>query len=133
MGATGSPIAKWCAIIGGILLLVAGISGLATMQFVKDFVIGTLKVDNPTVALLFTILIMIAALGGIAVIIGGILIGGGAASVGKFLISVGVGVGLFGLIIALAVTYFQGGSVMQAACSVGAMGIILSIVARILA
>jgi len=61
------------AIIAGLLFIIAGISGLATWETIKDFV-TTHIVDNSIIQIVFAILIFIASLGGIAVIIGGILI-----------------------------------------------------------
>ena len=62
------------AILAGILLIIAGINGIATWEAIKDFV-TTHIADNSIVQIVFAILIFIASLGGIAVIIGGLLIG----------------------------------------------------------
>jgi len=128
----GSTIAKYCAIVGGVLLLIAGITGLAAMETIKNFVENTLHIQSSTVNLIFMVLVFIAALGGIAVIIGGFLIGGSLVRTGKFLIALGAGIGLIGLIIGIAIAYYQGGT-LQIGSGVGFFGVILSIVARILA
>ena len=86
------------AIVAGILLLIAGISGLATWGTIKDFV-TTHVIDNNVVQIVFAILIFIASLGGIAVIIGGLLIGKKKVGTGKFIIALGAGMGIIGLII----------------------------------
>ena len=125
--------AKYCAIVGGILLLIAGITGAATMQKIKEFVETELDIHDSTVNLIFLILIAIAALGGIAVIIGGIFIGKGLKRTGKILILIGVGVSIIGLIITLLIMLTHASTALQIGSSVGFIGILLSILARLLA
>ena len=90
------------AIVAGILLLISGVSGLATWEEIGNFVTENI-VDNYFIQTIFAALIFIASLGGISVIIGGILIGKDKINVGKFLISVGAGLGLLGLIVTIIV------------------------------
>jgi len=85
------------AVFAGILLLISGVSGLATWEAIKNFVTDNV-IDNYIVQIIFVVLIFIASLGGISVIIGGLLIGKDKIS------------------------FF----------SVGAIGLILSIVARLM-
>ena len=118
------------AIIAGILLLIAGISGLATWETIKHFVI-THVADNSVVQIVFAILIFIASLGGISVIIGGLLIGKNKVGTGKFIITLGAGLGLIGLIFSLAVAYIEGDLTVGSFFSIGMIGLILSIVARV--
>ena len=118
------------AIIAGIFLLVAGVSGLATWEAIKDFVINTLNIDNEIVQIVFAVLIFIASLGGISVITGGLLIGKNSVGIGKFLITLGAGLGLIGLIFSIIVAYMQGDLTIGSFFSIGAIGLILSIVAR---
>ena len=118
------------AIIAGIFLLVAGVSGLATWEALKDFVINTLNIDNEIVQIVFAVLIFIASLGGISVIIGGLLIGKNSVGMGKFFITLGTGLGLIGLIFSIIVAYTQGNLTIGSFFSIGAIGLILSIVAR---
>jgi len=120
------------AIIAGILLLVAGLSGMAAWSAIKDFVIENVT-DNEIVQYVFAILIFIASLGGIAVIIGGLLIGKGKVGTGKFLIMLGAGLGLIGLIFSIVVAYMEENLTIGSFLSIGAIGLILSIVARMLA
>ncbi len=120
------------AIVAGILLLISGVSGLATWETIKDFV-TTYIIDNTVVQIIFTILIFIASLGGIAVIAGGLLIGKNKIGTGKLLISLGAGLGLIGLIFSIIVAYIEGNLTLGSFFSVGAIGLILSIVARIIA
>jgi len=120
------------AIIAGLLLLIAGINGIAAWETIKGFVIANIA-DNFIVQIVFAILIFIASLGGLSVIAGGILIGKGKVGTGKFLISLGAGLGIIGLIISIYVAYNQGSLTIGSFFSIGAIGLILSIVARFMA
>lgn len=120
------------AIIAGILLLVAGVSGLATWETIKAFV-TTHIVDHSVVQIIFSILIFIASLGGIAVIIGGVLIGKNKVGTGKFIIALGAGLGIIGLLVSIVIAYVEGNFTIGSFFSIGAIGLILSIVARVLA
>jgi len=119
------------AIVAGILLLIAGVSGVATWETIKDFV-TTHIMDNSIVQIVFVILIFIASLGGIAVIAGGLLIGKDKIGTGKLLISLGAGLGLIGLIVSIVVAYMEKNLAISSFFSIGAAGLILSIVARIM-
>ena len=120
------------AIVAGILLIIGGISGLATWETIKDFV-TTHIMDNSIMQIVFTILIFIASLGGIAVIAGGILIGKNKVGLGKFIIALGAGLGLIGLIFSFIVTFMEGNFTIGSFTSIGTIGLILSIVARMIA
>jgi len=120
------------AIIAGILLLISGVSGLATWETIKDFVTTNI-IDNTFVQIIFTILIFIASLGGISVIAGGLLIGKNKIGTGKLLISLGAGLGLIGLIFSIIVAYTEGNLTLGSFFSIGVIGLILSIVARAVA
>jgi len=117
------------AFIAGILLIIGGISGLATWETIKNFV-TTHILDNSIIQIVFAILIFIASLGGIAVILGGILIGKNKVLSGKFIITLGAGLGLIGLIFSLTITFIEGNFTIGSFFSVGIIGLILSIVAR---
>jgi hypothetical protein len=120
------------AIIAGILLLISGVSGLATWETIKDFVTTNI-IDNTFVQIIFTILIFIASLGGISVIAGGLLIDKNKIGTGKLLISLGAGLGLIGLIFSIIVAYTEGNLTLGSFFSIGVIGLILSIVARAVA
>ncbi len=120
------------AILAGILLLIAGVNGVVAWETIKSFV-NTYIMDNSIIQMIFVVLIFIASLGGIAVITGGLLIGKNKVGTGKFLIALGVGMGLIGLIFSSYISYKEGNITIGSFCSVGAIGIILSIVARIVA
>jgi hypothetical protein len=130
---TGSTIAKYCAIVGGICLLIAGITGMAAMDTVRSVVEEKLGIHDTNIHTIFIALILIASLGGIAVIVGGFLIGGSLVRTGKLLIALGAGIGLLGLIIAFLISYYNGNPTLRIGSGLGFTGVILSIVARILA
>jgi len=126
---TKNKKAMYVAIIAGILLSIAGVSGFATWEIIKDFVTSNI-IDNSIVQIVFAVLIFIASLGGISVIAGGLLIGKNKIGLGKFLITLGAGIGLIGLIFSILVAYFEGNLTLGSFFSIGAIGLILSIIAR---
>lgn len=119
------------AIVAGILLLIAGVNGLAAWENIKTFVVDNIA-DNYIIQVVFAILIFIASLGGISVIIGGILVGKEKLKTGKFLISLGAGLGLLGLIFTIIVALFEGSFTLTTLFSIGGIGLILSIIARLM-
>ena len=119
------------AIFAGILLLISGISGLATWEAIKNFVTANV-IDNYIVQIIFVVLIFIASLGGLSVIIGGLLIGKDRIGTGKLFITLGAGLGLIGLIISIIVAVMENNFTIGSFFSVGAVGLILSIVARLM-
>ena len=127
-----SSQAMGIAIIAGILLLIAGISGAATWQTISDFVSSQFP-GNEILEIVFVILIFIASLGGIAVIIGGLLIGKKKTGTGRMFILLGAGMGIIGLIFSLIVAYNEGNLTIGSFLSIGMIGIILSIAARMIA
>lgn len=117
------------AVVGGICLLLAGVTGLATWSAIAQIIRNHITTDL-TSALVLGALVAIASLGGLAVIAGGLLIGRGSVGTGKALIALGAGVGLIGFILSLVLwvcgreSFIAGGSVA------GLLGIVLSIAAR---
>jgi hypothetical protein len=130
--ASKNSLAMAIAIVAGFLLLLSGLSGIATWSIIRDFV-TTYIINNSIVQIIFVILIFIASLGGITVIAGGYFIGKNKIGLGKFLILLGAGLGLIGLIFSLIVTYNKGNLTINNFFSIGLIGLILSIVARVIA
>jgi hypothetical protein len=125
------------ALIGGFLLFQSGwVGSIGFIDDVAAYAIMYFPTMAELMTLILTILIYIATLGGIAVIIGGILIVLSRESTGKFVIGLGAGVGLFGLIIMLVEAYLAGGVaalmdiVTLISQSIAWIGVILSILAR---
>ncbi len=125
------------ALIGGFLLF--QVSWVGSIGFIADIAVYAttyFPAAAEAITLILTILLYIAALGGIAVIIGGILIAMDRVGTGKFIIGLGAGVGLFGLIITLVEAYLAGGIAALTdfltliSQSIAWIGVIMSIVAR---
>jgi hypothetical protein len=126
------------ATIGGVLLLVSGIHGptetyKTIMDLLPQFIQNQqiLQIAN----VVATILITISLAGGLAVIAGGILILIGRVGTGKFVISLGVGVGLPWLVMLVLtlVSTQQVASVVAEYSTIGWSGIVLAVAARIIA
>jgi hypothetical protein len=118
------------AFIAGILLLISGISGYTTWDSIKEFVTNNI-LDNFIMQLTFSILIFIASLGGISVIIGGWLISKNNITTGKMFITLGAGIGFIGLMIEVIISIMQNDFTLAGFLSIGTIGIILSIIARL--
>lgn len=128
------------ALIGGFLLF--QVSWVGSIGFIADIALYAqtyFPAAAEVITLVLTILLYIAALGGIAVIIGGIMIAMDRVGTGKFVIGLGAGVGLFGLIITLIEAYLAGGVaaltdfLTLVSQSIAWIGVIMSIVARSMA
>jgi len=125
--------AAMIAIVAGLLLLVSGIAGAGTWRSVKDgFEENVMELD-PTMELVFNIVIALGALGGLLVIFAGMMLMKGLKRTARILITIGVGIGLIGLIIALLVAMHDGTTASFLSPSTGLIGIVLSIVARMMA
>lgn len=129
-------------IVGGLLLIIQGATGsIGLIALIED--IPTLFPELAPIAwiinLILYVLLFLAGLGGVSVILGGMLLAGGRLSTGKLLIMLGAGMGLFGLLISLGHVLLTFGPVglmnylMLAAQSAGWVGIVLSVVARMIA
>ena len=105
---TRNKTAAYLAIVGGILILIAGGTGMATFLAELGDIIQDHIGKNEIIDTIFWILIIIAALGGLTVMLGGFLFYKEYIRVGKFLIMLGAGLGLIGLIIALISALYQG-------------------------
>ena len=117
------------AIIGGILLILSGLNGVTAMNDIKDFVKDEIS-DDDIIQYGFIILILIASLGGFAVIIGGLLIWKNKLGIGRFIIGVGAVAGLIGLLAHIYYGISEGTVILYTYHALGALGIILSMVAR---
>jgi hypothetical protein len=124
------------AIVGGVLMLLAGVTGAATWNALGDMAVEI--TNQESFRLVFQVMALIGSLGGLVVILGGLIIAGKIARkekrvpVGKVLIAIGAGFGLIGLIIFLAITLLGDNPAenIMAAMSLGFIGLVLSIVAR---
>ncbi len=132
---------KWVliCIIGGILMILAGTIG--NIGFYRT-VFNQLSIWYPQIApvlkLVLQIFSWIALGGGISVIVGAIICGRGSLTLGKFIIGLGTGMGLIGLIIFLITGIYSGTLVSDLNAiytdilngSYGFIGVLLTILAR---
>lgn len=128
---TNNEKAGVIAIVGGILMLIAGVTGAATWEK-----LGELAQDvtgNSDLNIVFQVLALLGSLGGLIVIVGGLLFRKkDKVKVGKLLITIGAGFGLIGLIIFLVLAFMGDEMVatVLGALSLGFVGLVLSIAAR---
>lgn len=125
------------AIVGGILILIGGGTGMAGfLQELSDIVQEMLGGPNETVETIFWILIIISALGGLTVMLGGYLFYKEYITVGKILVALGAGFGIIGFILGLISAAYQGKELQYFAwltTSFLGVGFILSLAARFVA
>ncbi len=125
-------------IIGGILMMIAGVTGAATWASIGDQAIDITGVR--ALGMVFQVLVALGSLGGLLVILGSLFIGWQSikiktknrVKVGKFMITIGAGFGLIGLLIFLALTMLGDDPFRNflGAMSIGFVGLICSIYAR---
>jgi hypothetical protein len=129
-------------LIGGVLLVTHGATGsIGFLQLIADIptlfpqLLGIVWL----IKLVLYVLIFLAGLGGISVIIGGFFLTKGRLTSGKFLIMLGAGLGLIGLLVSLGQILYTSGFgalvsfIMVASQSAGWVGAVLSIIARMTA
>lgn len=126
------------ALIGGTLLLYAGLSGNAGLWELVGEAVKPFLEDPGQRAILevvIRILIVLAGLGGLSVIAGGVLVYYDKILLGKILIFLGAATGLIGIIIGVFVTVGRGGTVTDYFVqglngTAGLVGVLLAYAAR---
>jgi len=126
------------AIAGGILMLITGMSGAATWRQLGEMAEEVTR--SGILGDIFRVLVILGALGGLLVIIGGLMFilkskkvqQKTRVGIGKVLISIGAGFGLIGLLILCIVTFLSDNPVqgLFGAIGLGFVGLVLSIIAR---
>ncbi len=128
-----NKLAGILAIVGGALLFISGSVGMVDfLVALQDIVHEIFGEPNENIELIFWVLIFIAMLGGLAVIIGGILIWKNHPIAGRFLIMLGTSIGLIGLVINLLSALYHGETenfLAWITTSFSGIGIILAILA----
>jgi len=130
---------KWIVlcIIGGLLMLISSVVG--SVSFYALVFAEASKRLGPETTLILSIILMIFTIvalgGGISVIIGAILVSREKIGLGKFIIGLGAGMGLIGLII-LLITSLLAGTVLAVTSglingSYGFLGVVITIIARL--
>ncbi len=124
-------------LIGGILLFLSSWQGdVGLLAIIITYVAANFPESAPILETVFRILLWIAGLGGIAVIIGALLLVLNRVRLGKFLIGLGVGIGFIGVLILLGTTFVTGGLdalvsfVTLVSQSLAWIGIIMTIIGR---
>ena len=132
-----SNVPGFLAIIAGIIAVITGIVGNVGF-YAAVFAVAAELAPASAVVLGWVLVILdfLASLGGITVIIGGVLILAYKLGLGKFLIGLGIGMSLIGIIITIVITAV-GGAVIGAILGLVAViitlkgiAIVLSIIAR---
>jgi len=133
---------KWIilCIIGGILIFVSSIVGSASFfTLIFSYASDILGPDSAAIfSLILQIFTYIALGGGISVIIGAIIVALGTYGIGKFIIGLGAGMGLIGLIIFIITSIITGSIIADITGlvvsiingSYGFLGVILTIISR---
>ena len=126
------------SLVGGVLMIASGASGtlgyLSELQDALDAVYGS--TFTFTVEILMGILAGLTAIGGLGVIIGGLILTTQRVEIGRILIMISVAMGILSLIMSLVQLVLAGifamGMMIQVAQSLGWIGAIFSIEARII-
>lgn len=128
------------ATIAGIILIVSRTTGsLGFYETILNYIAAQFGGEVAIViSYVLWALSIIASLGGFAVIIGGILIHRGRVTTGRFIISIGAGMGIIGLLVEIGSAALQGwtslvGLIFAMTQSLSWIGVILSIVASLIA
>lgn len=121
------------AMIGGLLMLYAQVTGAAAWRQIGDILIEL--TGNRILAIFFLVLVYIAALGGLLVILGGILVilkKDFSVFLGKLLIAIGAGFGFISLLMILVkhIRSQEPWINIFSVVGIGFVGLILSLVAR---
>ena len=129
------------ALISGLLLLIAGVHGsIGILAFALSEITSLLPQFINVITFTLVILTIVASSGGIAVIIGGYLILRKRTIPGKLLVSLGGSVGSIGFLINLISGIGLAWAIISSAAaifvigqSLGWIGVILSVIARVIA
>jgi len=125
-------LAALLALVSGALLLISGISGAGTWRSLRVGLENYVALP-PNVELALQIIIVLGALGGLTVLAAAYLLWKGLKRTGRLLVTIGVGIGLIGLTLAILLALVNGSLESFLSPSTGLVGIVLSIVARMLA
>ncbi|NWF95040.1 MAG: hypothetical protein HXY34_02760 [Candidatus Thorarchaeota archaeon] len=124
-------------LLGGLLLLQASWLGdIGFLAVIIAYAQTAFSAIADAMGILLRVLLWIAALGGIAVIVGSILIAVNRIRFAKFIIGLGAGIGLIGLIIMLVTVVVSGGIAellglaVLVSQSIAWIGVILTVIGR---
>jgi len=121
-------IAFWLAVISSIFLFISGTTGVADWIKIED---TALKYANfHFINILFILVMIIASFGGIAVLIGGILILKRKVFLGGLLISLGSGAGLMGFFFNILILIIAFNFSIYSYLSFSSLGVIFALSAQ---
>lgn len=135
-----NSLASLLAYISGVLLLLSGSTGVATLKRVEELVLSVVSLNIfkflvtfsiPFLKILFFVMLLFASLGGIAVIIGGIFFAKRNILVGRLFVWIGSGAGIISLLISIFNIIAHEALLFNALFIFAPLGIILAISARI--
>jgi hypothetical protein len=125
-------------LIGGILMMVGGVTGAATWSSIGEQIIEITGIG--ALGQIFQILVLLGSLGGLLVILGSLFIGWDVLNIktstrvksGKLMITIGAGFGIIGLLIFLILTMMGDDPLgnFMGAIGIGFVGLVCSIYAR---
>ena len=127
-----NALAKKLAIISGILLLLSGGSGVATLQTLAGLIFSFIP-QYKLLQWIFIILMIFASFGGITVMIGGFLIGKHKVTLGRLMIQLGSGMGVIGLVLTIILAIMHNSIMFGSFFSIGTLGVILGAIAILVA
>lgn len=132
--------ACWILVISGLLMIVGGvINGPGIIGAIGQLLIKSQIITSPLLVLLIAVVVWICAIfglfGGFSVIFGAYLISKNHIRLGKLIVGLGAGGGLFTLIILVILALSWGiyaflGFLWAITHSIGAIGVLLSIYGR---
>ena len=132
--------ACWILVVSGILMIIGGvINGPGIIGAIGQLLVKSQIITNPLLVLLISMIVRICAIfglfGGFSVIFGAYVITKNHIRLGKLIVGLGAGGGLFTLIILVLLALSWGiyaflGFLWAIAHSVGAIGVLLSIYGR---
>jgi hypothetical protein len=135
-----NKIAFIIAIIAGLFLIVSGVTGgTGIWGYILNLIVTLIGGEVAIIAsYVLLALAILANLGGITVILGGIMFYIGHITTGRFLSSIGAGMGIFGFIILYLLAFYGGWAYLititaQLINTIGGLGILLSIISSVIA
>jgi hypothetical protein len=137
---TGNKAACWILVVSGVLMIIGGvINGPGIIGAIGQLLVQSQLITNPLLVLLITGIVWICAIfgffGGFSVIFGAYTISKNHIRLGKLIVGLGAGGGLFTLIILVLLALSWGvyaflGLIWALTHSIGAIGVLISIYGR---
>ena len=117
-------------IISSILLIISGTTGITTWIKIQEFILN--YVNSNIINLSFVIIFIIASLGGVSVFIGSLLVLKKKYFIGRWLITLGTGVGLISFFLKLFLSIIKLEFSVNSYLSISSLGILFALISQIL-